>query len=675
MAVPIDGNTIFLFTLAFFIALFTLGEAVRSLLSLLKGGWIGESGSIFSIICIDTAFATTLIPILVFAFTLIGLPLNTYSAVIVLFIAALVSLFSSRKEISRFLRKGLGVSFSTEGVRSYIKAHGFSIFASAIFLVIMFIYLFPTVGLYVYPADDAKMHTFITELVVENNGYPSSFGRYAFNPSPTGITYPLGFHMICAFFYFLTSIPVEGCVLLITQIYNGLGYMAMFFFAEKLFKSKYSGLFSAIFLSLVSSQPMFFFGWGGNAELLGNYLLLIFLGLHLEKMLEERRSADIFVASTIIFAGMLYIHEFSALYCLCCIFPLTLYRCLRQRSFKPALEIGTILTLAFVLDFTLINRLLNLGADAARIELSEKFSDSWFSQNQFLGPELLFSNNCLDNVWDVFQIWFGLPLIIFSSIGLLYMLMEKNIDVDRLVLLFGWLIALIAIHENGPYGLYLIKFPFWHLLFPNRFFLAMGLPLSCAAGFCLQKFNESTASSLEGARKKNSFLRVRITNRLWVIPIVIVLVHQASINVTTIIQYQDRAAVTDQDYRAFMWIRENTPTDAAFYVTDADAGQWIPSIAQRRVFPIVANSFVESCITEDYFEDTRTLFHVMMTDPNNDKALSILDNYDITHVFIGAKSIFERQQLNFVLFLNSTHYRLVHHIEGEEVYIFKVVSS
>jgi len=675
LVVPPDGTTVFLFTLVFFTTFIAIGEFIRVLLNLVTRGKIGGNCSFFEVLSIDLALATATIPLLVMALTFLGNLLNAYSVVIFTTVAVSFCVYMSRDRIIHCLSMGMktvksSVSFS----QSIINVKPLMVFTGIIFLASMFVRLYPTIGLYVYPADDAKMHTFLANLVVESNGYPWSFGRYAptSSLSQVGIIYPLGFHAICAFFYFLTSVPIEVCVLLVTQIYSGLIAMSLLCFASRLFKNKFAGLLSSIFIGLVSSQPMFFFGWGGNAELVGDFILLMFLTLYFEKTFIEKFSTDILVTCTILFTGLLYIHELSAFYCICCILPFLVYHCIYHRSPKLAFYTGLILISATILNFSLMTRVVNLYFNTAKVEMLGGSMNEILREWRYLGPEYILYKDWPDRLWHILESWFGLQLVIFSCIGIMFVLIESYKKRDQLVVLIGWLVALLVVHENGPYGFFFIKIPLWYLLLPNRFFLAMSMPLSCLAGYCLSKFSaiaQRISSSLKTLRRKKAIFY----QLLWIIPVSMLLVNQTCTNFATMIEYRDRAAVTNQDYQAFIWIRNHTKSDAAFY--GIESAQWIPAIAQRRVLPTVINALVENDATKEYIDDMETLSHLMMIDPNKATALELLSKYRITHVFIGAKSIFGRPQLNATFFLNSTHYSLLYHEEGTQVYIFEIVYS
>ena len=109
------------------------------------------------------------------------------------------------------------------------------------------------------------------------------------------------------------------------------------------------------------------------------------------------------------------------------------------------------------------------------------------------------------------------------------------------------------------------------------------------------------------------------------------------------IESRELSPITDSDYEAFLWIKENTPTNATFFVTYADAGQWIPVFTQRRVSPLFINQNEKIYMENEIFGDT--VIPLMLENPNDPLALSLLKKQGITHIYIGSKTIFSRQQL------------------------------
>ena len=130
------------------------------------------------------------------------------------------------------------------------------------------------------------------------------------------------------------------------------------------------------------------------------------------------------------------------------------------------------------------------------------------------------------------------------------------------------------------------------------------------------------------------------------------------------------SAVTSADYKAFIWIRNNTDENATFFVSIADAGQWITPIAQRRTYPMFT-SYGDFIYSEEEFNKLNNLGWHMVKDPTSEEALFLLKSFEIDYVYIGKKTIYDRQSLNSSRFLGGRNYVPVY--SDGNVWIFRII--
>jgi uncharacterized membrane protein len=197
----------------------------------------------------------------------------------------------------------------------------------------------------------------------------------------------------------------------------------------------------------------------------------------------------------------------------------------------------------------------------------------------------------------------------------------------------------------------------------------MYAPLSCLAGFGLNGLFKTEWRLKEGLTRPLKSNALKIAGATIVL---LVLSMQAGDNIAYAYQLRGLSAVTKEDYEAFVWIKENIPANATFYVTDADAGQWIPAIAHRAVYPPFVHQS-EKFYTEEFLFDKGFSAGLMHEDPNNSSLISLLSKYGVDYVYIGQKGIFNRARFDPFLLSSSIHYRLIYHPNETEVYIFQVV--
>jgi len=604
------------------------------------------------ILNLDIAMATAFIPLFTLLSTWTGRWLNQYSVYSLLVLAGIIRIYDLRGK--RFLGllslKGpIKRRSMLQRLRSFDTVLGLVIFLALVLRLCL------TVGLYVSPGDDAKMHAVYASMVVENHGYPSVWERYVpklYLGHP--VCYMMGFHSICAFSHFVTAMPVERCVLLVTNIYNGLIALSIFCMAKIVFKNKYAGLFAAIVVGFISQQPLIFFGWGGNAELAANYLLFTSLGLYYEMLSKNRNFIVYLIIGSLLMAGMFYIHYLSVCYALCCIAPYFLYKIFAQRRLRTLLSTLTFFGLPLIISSPMLVTPVVVNGTTEKIRVLEELAYWWWRNKQALG-------------WAAPQ--FGLALTLFSFFGMLLLLLQIKKRTSEGIYLLGWLLLLFAVYENGPYGLYFVSLPMWYNLLPDRFFLTMYAPLSCLTGFGLNGLFKTEWRLKEGLTRPLQSNALRMAGATLVL---LVLSMQAGDNIAYAYQLRGLSAVTKEDYEAFVWIKENIPANATFYVTDADAGQWIPSIAQRAVYPPFTHQS-EKFYTEEFLFEKGFSAGLMYEDPDNSSLISLLSKYGVDYVYIGQKGIFDRARFDPLLLSSSVHYRLIYHPNETEVYIFQVV--
>jgi len=651
MTDPMDILSIAGFSFAFLSTLILIGDVIRLLLRRILR-MAPRTESIMEILNLDIAMATAFIPLFTLLSTWTGRWLNQYSVYSLLVLAGIIRIYDLRgKRLLGLpsLKGPIKRRSMLQHLRSFDTVLGLVIFLALVLRLCL------TVGLYVSPGDDAKMHAVYASMVVENHGYPSVWERYVpklYLGHP--VCYMMGFHSICAFSHFVTAMPVERCVLLVTNIYNGLIALSIFCMAKIVFKNKYAGLFAAIVVGFISQQPLIFFGWGGNAELAANYLLFTSLGLYYEMLSKNRNFIVYLIIGSLLMAGMFYIHYLSVCYALCCIAPYFLYKIFAQRRLRTLLSTLTFFGLPLIISSPMLVTPVVVNGTTEKIRVLEELAYWWWRNKQALG-------------WAAPQ--FGLALTLFSFFGMLLLLLQIKKRTSEGIYLLGWLLLLFAVYENGPYGLYFVSLPMWYNLLPDRFFLTMYAPLSCLTGFGLNGLFKTEWRLKEGLTRPLQSNALRMAGATLVL---LVLSMQAGDNIAYAYQLRGLSAVTKEDYEAFVWIKENIPANATFYVTDADAGQWIPSIAQRAVYPPFTHQS-EKFYTEEFLFEKGFSAGLMYEDPDNSSLISLLSKYGVDYVYIGQKGIFDRARFDPLLLSSSVHYRLIYHPNETEVYIFQVV--
>lgn len=152
---------------------------------------------------------------------------------------------------------------------------------------------------------------------------------------------------------------------------------------------------------------------------------------------------------------------------------------------------------------------------------------------------------------------------------------------------------------------------------------------------------------------------------------------QIFINVEINSASRENSAVTENDVYAFDWIKNNTPSDALFFVSLSDAGQWIPIFTHRRVlipFGVVTNYTLYDQYYADYDpERYLSVYPTFARDPYSLTCIDFLNYHNVSYVYIGEKTIYDRDRFNAANLLDSPIFKLVFNKGG--AYIFEYVRT
>jgi hypothetical protein len=113
------------------------------------------------------------------------------------------------------------------------------------------------------------------------------------------------------------------------------------------------------------------------------------------------------------------------------------------------------------------------------------------------------------------------------------------------------------------------------------------------------------------------------------------------------------STLTKDDYSLMIWMRSNIPKNDIIFVSSADAGDFIPVIAQRMiVYPWGYNQ--ESPLYQHTLNG-------LVINPNNETLIENLYALNVTYIYVGAKSYspYNVDLLDESKFLNSSYYTLV----------------
>jgi len=209
-----------------------------------------------------------------------------------------------------------------------------------------------------------------------------------------------------------------------------------------------------------------------------------------------------------------------------------------------------------------------------------------------------------------------------------------------------WSGIIFLVAENGPQGLYYLKFPLFYALHPDRIFTLLAYPASIVAGFGLTKIIQGATASADviyRVFRKDLSHQTRRFLRLITLCAALLIVGSLCIPETIrlhhdLISSRFFSFVTEADIQAFQWIINNTPENATFTGIWMDATGWIPAFTGRRTIPSMAN-INDPWMSLNYTFEANYIIAQVHDFPNSPETHQLLKKYQISYVYCGARAL------------------------------------
>jgi len=511
-------------------------------------------------------------------------------------------------------------------------------------LLIVFIRFLVVRDLTVPMWGDSYHHTMIAQLIVHNQGLFNSWEPYV--PLRT-FTYHFGFHAAVAFFHWITGISVIRSVIIVGQIFNILAVLTLYPLTVRLTENRWSGVVAVLIAGLLSPMPMYYVNWGRYTQLAGQVILPVALFFCMEVAEHESWDVGTSALAVIALAGLVVTHYRVVLFYL--LFLAAWFPAFLARKWQNQKNIWEI-----------ILRTLAIGLAALIIVLP------WI-RNIFTGrlPQIYayllrgqvnsFIYNEYNAIGDItfFVPWY---LIVLGIGGGVWGMIRRRWQV---VVVMGWIVLLFLL--ANPYVLHL---PGTGIVNNFAILIALYMPASILSGFSL-------GSLLE-------MVRIKLPRASYVVGFLLIVVALLAARARLLTLDPHYILVTKADEKAMAWIRQNTPADAKFLVNSffahgnsvivgSDAGWWIPLLTGRaNTVPPITYASETSLVPNYIIEVNEFARKLQSTSLDTVKALQLLRENDVTHIYIGEKGgSIQPEKL-----LQSSHYRVIYH--QDNVWIFEV---
>lgn len=405
---------------------------------------------------------------------------------------------------------------------------------------------------------DSLHHTLIVRVITEQGGLPETLSPYL--PGP--FYYHYAFHIFTAHFTILSGLPAARAVLILGQVLNACIGLSIYTLAKSLLKDWRLAVLAGLLVSFVTMMPAYYLSWGRYTLLTGMFLLPQAMSEALRLVENQKNSLWEYLPFILFTAGTLLSHYFSAMLLASFLVILAIWQIVHARKDIPSIFPQLIkLTLAAIFALLItspwllrVNRYTGMTVTPnlsipTNIQAYFAYPEKWDYVRQLLGPSI------------------GLAIIPLALAGLLicFRAPEKRAFAT-------WSLALFLL--SLPWGLRFGSFR------SDHFVIVLFLPISILSAYFLGYF----------ARKI-----YRILKKKWLEQMVIA-TFCISLSVIGIWQTKDvinksTVFVDTADYAALLWIDENLPANARFFINTTswgfglyrgvDGGAWIMPFTGR----------------------------------------------------------------------------------------------
>lgn len=583
-------------------------------------------------------------PILLLLISSIKIPINEAYINRIVFLIIISNIYLCRKYYPALNINTIRTRFlvNMKDIRNHISFISFILMGS----FIMWFHLSNSLGLYVHPGGDPKNWAYLANSIIEAQKYVGAIGRIASPYIKTPDLHSLfpGLQSLIVFLKAITGLEVGKLTLLITITLNSLGWIPAYYLGKKMGKgSKNQGYVFALMHSIFSYSTGFF-SWGGNGEQTTYFfipsILLMFLSLMEQDASSIRDNIPHYILTALtLFGGTLY-YGYTLIYALTGIIPMYLVIKKTNIHLKKMLIpisfvfILLLLYVGFMYPFFINNPVISQKYIAPKIEgkvvirkglgIQDAALDLWQYLNTFHGK--------------------GTSILLILSFLSIFIPDQKSNFFFAII----WALLLFLIGENSPNGLFFIKYPYYYIFYPWRFSMAMAFPFAILSSISIMNvvnLKNRLKISINELNLQNINIIIHVPQKRRTILLLIIIIlstffatPQLTGQITDkydYLKYSRRSSpVTDADYDAFKWIKENTSNESIFLISDADAGAYIPLYSNRTVFPglyVYVHTNISTAV--DYFNLTSSL----VTNTEYRNTLELLNKYNVTHIYTGNK--------------------------------------
>jgi len=579
------------------------------------------------------------------------LPFQFFSKPVAFGLTAIGFIFSALFHLRHWYRHSSGK------IRRILIEHKMAaldyILVFGMFLIFLWVQLTPLTNFVFGSVHDTSLHSLMVQVILENNCVPMTLQPYL----PEGIIYPQASHVIFTYASYMLNYEAPKTLFYVTPLFNALSVFGAYFLGKKLWakRSFYLGL-SFVF-AFVSSWPLYV-TWGGNPFVTGFPLFLICLGLFFAISPPRKEHSAKELVAIGIFFGYSAAIVISYLETLLVVGVFWLFFGYARRSSCLGSMVKKLLLIFSV-------SLLPFSPFLSRFIMFYPYPGHNIGvPSDFLGYQKLHVslNQVLEGAFEHLSpyLFLRVELVgLFACFGVfLWKVRGNGRDLKR-VLFFITAVAFSSALLSFISNFLPTEMSFISLTHQS---IVLSIPMSVVLTVFYMKLSK-LIHSLDSGRLSKVF--PKRSHAAFLVSIMAL----AAINMPFVYSriavdpkglsdsYGLFAITTEDDYRLMVWMKENLSSSAIVLVNPYEAGLFIPSTSNHRIiFPFVASQRAH---------EYQRLVDLFSQSIINQTALELMQNYNISHVFVGVHATFGwtgSHKWDAQMFLSNSNFRLVERV-------------
>jgi hypothetical protein len=406
---------------------------------------------------------------------------------------------------------------------------------------------------------DSQHHFLIIRAILDKGGLPADLTPYLEGP----FYYHYGFHILTALFTALSGLEIAQGMLVLGQVLNAAISLSVYSLGKSLWKDWRPAAAAALLTSFATRMPAYYLSWGRYTLTTGLVLLPLAMGLAITLLKKKDYRWTDAATLSLLTAGVLLSHYFTGvLLAIFLTFLGIVHLITHRKAFKTAI--------ACVLKLTL-HAGIGLLLAAPWLWRVVRFSQARTGVSSNLPPSLegLFNGNGDGGyIWQLLGPTSNHWLLPVAGMGLILALITNRKRLE--FALWSLLLAVMTL----PWSFAVAPFR------PDHFAIILFLPVVLWTGWLFWQLGRWVARKLG---------RRWVTSALTLVLVVGLIAWSFSfskniVNPVTVL-------VTEDDLAALIWVRENTPADARFFINTThwlsgvyrgtDGGGWLLPLTGR----------------------------------------------------------------------------------------------